>query len=1108
MSVLRAQLLGSPQVTVEGRSVELGSGRIRAMLCFLLATRQFHSRERLASFFWPDVPEKNALASLRTALYELRRALGDQATVFLVVERGRVGIDPAADIELDVTGLEAIGDACDDLTLEQLEAATSAWRGLFLDGVSVPDAYEFDDWVFLERDRLHQLYIGALCRIGEQHARHGAYDRAIDAARRVLAVDPLREEIHRALMRYLALDGQRAAALAHFRTCEDRLRRELDVEPLASTRQLYESIAAGAAFDAAEDGPSPIARAAANRSRRARRLIIGAEAPFQEHTGVPFVGRGTERGVLRGAWDAASAGHGSLVLVAGEAGIGKTRLLSDLVAGAADRARVLFGRCWESTISEPYGPVLDALRSASPPLDFAALDLAPVWFRELARLLPELEPLVDGEGSGPLDGVRDRDRLFEGVRAALRAMCSDRPLILIVDDIHWADETSLSLLAHVARGAHDMPLLIVATCRDEDFPSARQPLLRALEACGRRLDVRPLGADDAAELIQALSASHVLPERFGARIHQRSGGNPFFLVETLQALFEQRSVERDDEGRWTTSHSSAAADYSALPMPERVGHIVDSRLARLDDDSRSLLECAAVLRRGFGFELVQRLSGLDVHAGLDALDALLMHGLIEEAGEDGLEAQFDFHHALVRERVYGNLSGARRQHLHRQVAGLLEADQTEAPDRIAYHYLRGGVRRRACAWSLRAGDSAMAVYAHEDALSHFRTAAELAATADEELAAQAGAGDAAVGLGRPAEAVGHFRSALEHASSPEVSADLLRRIGRSHERQGAFDDAIVAFEQARTALRGRPVSLESVRIADGLATVYVRLGRIDRARALCHDALTLLEMCDGLEAADHDKAEAWIRNTLGMACLHGDRYAEAIESLTRSLQLKRALNDRLGEATLLNNLGVVHYHAGRDDEAHVRYAESLEIKASIGDLYGLAIAHTNLALIETHLGMLDEAEVHLAAARGAAEDVRATWLQPEIHRIGAQHALARNDVDTARSEAKTALDTAETLGVPAFIGVAYRVLGQVWSRGGDDGDDGDVAGAHFETSLAVFEMLENRHELAKTRAALGASLLDAGRDEAAIPHLQAALEVFQNAGAEGRAERIRAMLEK
>lgn len=1105
MSVLRAQLLGSPQVTIEGRSVELGNGRIRALLCFLLATRQFHSRERLAAFFWPDVPEKNALASLRTALYELRRAFGEEASSFLVVERGRVGIEPSADVELDLARLETIGDCGHEASLESLEAATAVWRGPFLDGISVPDAYDFDDWVFLERERLHQLYISALCRVAEQHAESKHFERAIDAARRVLAVDPLREEIHRALMRYLALDGQRAAALAHFRTCEARLRAELDVEPLASTRQLYDRIAADELIDTEESGPSPIARAAAERSRRASRLLIGVDSPFEDKTGVPFVGRGVERRELRRAWEAAVSGRGSLVLLVGEAGIGKTRLVSDLISSTADKARVLFGRCWESTIAEPYGPFIDALRSSNPPLDFAALELPAVWFRELARLLPELEPLLEGESSGLLDGVRDRDRLFEGVRAALRAMCSDRPLILVVDDLHWADETSLSLLAHVARASNDMPLLIVATYRNEDFPSTRQPILRVLEACGQRLDVRPLGSDDAAELVKALSAAHVLPERFGARIHQRSGGNPFFLVETLHALFDQRSVERDDEGRWTTTTGSAAAEYAALPMPERVGSIVDSRLDRLDDDSRRLLECAAVLRSGFGFELVQRLSGLDVGEGLDALDALIMHGLIEETGEDGLEAQFDFHHALVRERVYGSLSGARRQHLHRQVAGRFEAEQPDTPDRVAYHYLRGGERRRACEWSLRAGDAAMALYAHEDALSHFRTAAQLAAHSEEELAAESGAGDAAVGLGRPSEAVEHYRSALEHADSPETRADLLRRIGRSHERQGAFDDAIVAFESARTTLRGRPVSLEAVRIADGLATVFVRLGRINQARALCQDALTLLEMCVGLGANERQKAEAWVRNTLGMACLHGDKYPEAIDSLTRSLDLKRGLKDRLGEATLLNNLGVVHYHAGRDDAARERYSESLAIKASIGDLYGLAIGYTNLALIETHLGLLDDAAANLTQARQAAEDVRAHWLQPEIHRIGAQHALARNDLETARCEAGRALERAESLGVPAFIGVAYRVLGQVCSAGGEDVE---VAGAHFETSLAVFEMLENRHELAKTRAALGASLLGSGQDEAAIPHLQAALEEFQSAGAEGRAERIKAMLQR
>jgi tetratricopeptide (TPR) repeat protein len=504
-----------------------------------------------------------------------------------------------------------------------------------------------------------------------------------------------------------------------------------------------------------------------------------------------------------------------------------------------------------------------------------------------------------------------------------------------------------------------------------------------------------------------------------------------------------------------------------------------------------------VLRRDFSFELVQSASAIPAGAALDGLDELLARGiLLELPGDRAGPARYDFAHALVRDRVYESLSGARRQYLHRQIAGRLESVEVAEPERLAYHYTRGGVRDRACLWSIRAGLAAMDVYAAEDAIQRFRSALELAVERVEEHAARAGIGDALVLLGRPQAAIEAFEAALASAPDVEARAELYRRVGRAYERQGSFDLALEAYSRARQSLRGRPPTIAAAKVADGLATVYVRLGRADEAIALCEDALAWLDKHP--EVDDADQAESWLRNTLCMALVHAADFSEAVAHLERSLELKRQLGDRLGEATLRNNLGVVFYRQGLDETARDHYAASLAIKEDIGDGYGRAIALTNVALMETHLGDHATAARHLAEAERVAGDVHATWLVPEIRRVAAQRFLAVGDTDAALDAARGALAAAEELGVPAFIGVAHRVLGLVKAAAADPA----ASEEHFQTSLAVFEMLGDEHESAKTHAAFAEALAAHGESEAAAAHRRAAREVFERSGAAGRLARL------
>ncbi|MFQ5459853.1 MAG: BTAD domain-containing putative transcriptional regulator, partial [Anaerolineae bacterium] len=244
MTHLDARLLGDVRLSLDRSPVDIRSAKARALFCYLIATRQVHSRDRLAGFFWPDVPDRNALASLRTALYEVRRGLGPGSGRYLIVDRTRISFASGAAYSLDIDIVEAAGPEAGEPDRGVLEAAVAAYGGEFLAGLSVPDSYDFEDWVFLERERLAQLILGALCRLGRAYATEGDYDRAVVTARRVLGVDPLREDVHRSLMEYLTYAGRRSEALAQFAACRKLLHDELGIEPLAATAEVHRRILA------------------------------------------------------------------------------------------------------------------------------------------------------------------------------------------------------------------------------------------------------------------------------------------------------------------------------------------------------------------------------------------------------------------------------------------------------------------------------------------------------------------------------------------------------------------------------------------------------------------------------------------------------------------------------------------------------------------------------------------------------------------------------------------------------------------------------------------------------------------------------------------------
>jgi tetratricopeptide (TPR) repeat protein len=447
--------------------------------------------------------------------------------------------------------------------------------------------------------------------------------------------------------------GDRARALRVYHACTGTLERELGVGPSAETRDLHEALIPGAA------------EAAAPANERAAALV----------------GRSAERTRLTELWREAESGRAQLVLVTGEPGIGKTRLVEELRSWCAHRgAATALARSYAAEGALAYGPVVDWLRAA--PLAAALERLDDRRRTELSRLLPELgrEP---GEPR-PAASTGERQQLFEALAGALLAT-ADR-LLLVADDLQWADDETLQFLHYLIRSAPDARLLVLATARREDIvePHRVNPLIGGLQALGRvvELELARLSHQQTAVLAEALTGSR-LGEREAERLFAQTEGNPLFVVETLRA-------DR---------------------MSRRIQAVLESRLAQLSDGARELAGVAATIGREFRSDVLVAASGADIEDAVRALDELWRRRIIREQGPES----YDFSHDKLREVAYARLSPAVQRHHHLRIARALERAGAVGAQ-VATHYDSAGAPREAVPWYARAADDAQRVYASADAI--------------------------------------------------------------------------------------------------------------------------------------------------------------------------------------------------------------------------------------------------------------------------------------------------------------------------------------------------------------------------------------------------------
>jgi len=933
---LTTKLLGAPEICLDGRDVDFDTRKAVALLAYLIGTERPHRRDSLGALLWPEYEDARARAALRRTLSSLRKGLGEG---WLEIDRASVGLDPDH-VDADVTmfrsllrAVEAhdhVAGPCPGCT-ERLRRAVEIYRGEFLSGFALRDSELFDDWQFFEAESLRRQLAGGLDLLAHWSLDEGRTAEAITHARRWVALDALHEPAHRLLMLAFGRAGDRAAAVKQYRECVRILDEELGVAPLSETTSLYESIAAGdAQIGVAPSAPAPVLRS-------------------KSDTGpLPMVGRDAALGTARSAYAAADV-NGRTVAVEGEAGVGKSRLLSEIVrampAGAVSIE--VAGHAGESGLA--YAIVADALRSALRALDRDALE--PRLRSEIARLVPDAEV----EGDPPLPGLDQpgaQAAFFDAIGSAVAmALEGDHPGVLVLDDLQWADEASLDLISFLARRVPQRrSLLLIAWRTDEVGPGHRLPSLVAdLRREGIAEEIRLDRLD--IEGVRRLAASGGIDDPdLVLRLFEETEGLPFFVVEYLDA----------------------SAGPGAILTGAR--DLLTTRLGRTSETGRQVLSAAAVLGGPFDVDLLRDTSGRTEDETVGAIEELVAVGLLREASssDDG----YAFSHDKMRELVYEDSGPARRRSLHRRAAEALRsrmrrADPSPLHAALALHLLSAGTSQEAAVAFKAAGDHARSLFANEDALRHYEAAlavgTELATELHEAIA------DVQTLLGDYGSAVMSYERAAASATASEL-AELEAKIAEVHQRAGRWDLAEMHHGSALEAAEVGDAALRS-RIAADRSLTARRRGDVKEARRLAEEGLRLAGGAADLQAL------ARVRNTLGVIELADGHVDVAIEHLEQSLVASEESEDPTARIAALNNLASAHRQGGDPQQALVYARAALELCTQQGDRHREAALHSNIADLLHATGRADEALVHLKEAAALFTTVGEGTMEPEIWKL-------------------------------------------------------------------------------------------------------------------------------
>lgn len=773
---LEISLLGSFRVSLDGEPItDFESDKVRALLAYLaVECDRPHRRETLVGLLWPDQEERRARHNLSQALSSLRATIRERyaSQPLLLATRQTIRLERGEDCWLDAHALLDHLAACEthdhgprlrcDACLSHLEQIRSLYAGDLLEGFTLPGGAAFEAWCLLVREALRRDACRALNLLYQQYRARGQWEQAIACARHHLSVDPWHEGAHRQLLFALAIAGEPIAALAQYETCRRMLREELGVAPASATTRLWRWVRDAGAPVAGPTRPEPGAGTAQT----------GLLRPGQP----AFVAREDELSQLDQALATASAGHGQVTWLTGEAGTGKTTLLAEFARRAEARdptLMVLTGSCNAyAGGGDPYLPFREMLRQLVGDPGTAAMgpsaerarriqQLHPLLVRLLTTrargligtLLPEasIEALrtINGADADIMNALNERPTraaapslrqrdLISQVMALFASLAETVPLLLVLDDLQWVDEGSIELLLHLARNLSERRIHVVGAYRPSDAllreDQSPLPLTLAVHELGRTASNERIHLSESPgrAFVDALidSEPNRIPSEIRQAISRRTRGHALFTVELLRDLREHGSLVQDGGGIW-----EVGAPFNGTGLPTRIEATIAGRVDRLSPALRRVLNAASVEGEVFTLQVVARAIGAEAGEVLvQVSDALgRRHHLVAAEGVRTLPAvslaTYRFRHALYQAYLYADLDEGERAYLHERVALALEALYDGQGDEVAVslanHFQRAGRPNKALSYLQMAANRAIRLSAPREAIRLARNALDM-----------------------------------------------------------------------------------------------------------------------------------------------------------------------------------------------------------------------------------------------------------------------------------------------------------------------------------------------------------------------------------------------
>lgn len=947
------RVLGPLEARDSGRVVALGAGRERSLLgVLLLHANEAVSVDRLVDELWGERPPARATKLVQGYVSGLRKLLG--ADRLVTRQPGYlVRVEPS---ELDLVEFERLVRRARSEPPEGaarlLREALALWRGPALAGVRLEGV------ALSEAERLNELRLTALLERIDADLALGRHEELVGELEALIAEHPLRERLRAQLMLALYRAGRQAEALEVYRQTRSVLTEEFGIDPSIELQSLERAVLNQ---DPELLGPSEEAHR--------RNLVLQLPGAVRLGSPYPFVGRSRELTTLRALVPRASAEGRRVALVGGEAGSGKSRLVREFAHElAGEGVLVLYGAC-DAVVRSPYRPfveALDQLVRATP--DLARADLGPTA-GELTRLLPDLALRI-GELGDPTTGDPDteRHRLHTAVTDLLTNAARRRPLLLVLEDGHWADTPTLLLLRHLARAATDARILLLATFRDTEAEVPAE-LAEALTELRRydgvgRIRLGGLSESEIAEFLRsATGATAAVAPELARTIRDLTEGNPFLLCELWRTLAETEAVDVVDGALRLTRPLEDVA------TPASIGELVRDRLSRLPPATRHLLDLASVVGPEFELEILGRAAqpAGDISA-LEDLEPAERSGMIEEIPSRSIAYRFT--HELVRRALYDRLGGARRAQLHLRIGEALEATHAPATGSVladlAHHFSVAaplGGRERAITYNLLAAEAATAALDHDEAAARLRTALDLGM--DDE----------------------------------RRQAEVWLELGAACVRGGESLESIHAYQKAAEIARGLGDGEFLAQAAVGFEEACWRPGLLDQ------QAVEVLEEASAALPAGDSALRVRVLAGLALAlAAQGDHLRGAVVR-TNAIEMARRIDDPQGLATVLMHAYWARGATPLEDVLEM-LTESRDVAARIGDIeiHAQAVEWRVLTLIA--LGDIEAARGELVTVTETAQRAR----QPFILYIAEQYSAALALLEGRLSDAETAAERSREWG--------------------------------------------------------------------------------------------------